>query len=80
MLSPDFYRESLPVTEEVLAAGLQNSGNGATSMVKMFLGMQPEGDWDPEKEGRSLEAVIKLYRPRDMIDLLRNRAHKHQKS
>ena len=59
----------LPITEEVIAAGLQNSGTGAASLVKRLLELAP-GPWDADVNEKRLQVAATAWRSDLMIPIL----------
>jgi hypothetical protein len=79
LLIPQFTDGTLPVTEEVMAAALQNSGNGAVSMVKILLTLQTPEDWHAGVDDSRLEVAINSYRAEAMVSLLVRDAQQHHR-
>jgi hypothetical protein len=64
----------LPVTEEVLAAALQNSGNGVASMVKALLNLIAKREENPEVNRKRLEIVVTSTRSSALMPILQKHA------
>jgi hypothetical protein len=59
----------LPVTNEIIATALQNSGTGAVSLIKILLKLAP-GSWDADENQKRLQIAAGSYKPHLMIDIL----------
>jgi hypothetical protein len=59
----------LPVTNEIIATALQNSGTGAVSLIKILLKLAP-GSWDADENEKRLQTAAGAYKPHLMISIL----------
>ena len=71
---------TLPITEEIIATAIQNSGNGAVSMVRRLLSLQPAGEWNAEINEQRLAVAIDSYRAKAMVSIILGHAHQNQRT